>query len=118
MITTARLKNITLTLIVIISVSFFNLMFVSGTVERLSGLFASLLVIILFVFHIIYFNKDDSPKPQLNFKTPVILILLTPLLSMVIAKYFHGQSFALSLYAHSPMYLYLLYFLEVYLILL
>jgi hypothetical protein len=104
------LKKIVTVFIVVLSISFYNLFFVSGTIARVSGFLAALIVIALLVFHVIYYT-DVKTEMRLTFTFPMVLMLISPFLSMLIAKYYHGQSIGLSLYAQSPMYLYLFYFL-------
>jgi hypothetical protein len=108
---TLILKRGIIIFVILLSISFYKLFFVTGTITRVSGLIAAFTVIFFLVFHIIYFNVTEKSHVEKNFVVPVTLFFIAPFLSMQIAYFFHDQPYLISIYAQSPMYLYLLYFL-------
>ena len=105
-------RNLATLFIGFLSIKFYTLFFIAGTIERMIGLTASLVTIGIFIFHFIYFPKKEKiGKTPILFKTEFIFFMLCPFLSMLVAKYYHGQSFGLTLYMSSGMFIYLMYFL-------
>ena len=88
---------------------FFKLSYVSRQMGILMNLIGAIVVISMIVFYHTFYPKKIKTIPM-HYKTHINLLLFSVLLSMPMAKIFHGQNYATTLFAQKFTYFFLLYF--------
>ncbi len=76
---------------------------------RIISEFAAIAVIILFLLiKQTYYSEKEAPK---NFVLPISLFIISMLLSTIVTKFYHNQSYLLSVWISRGVFFYFLYFL-------
>jgi hypothetical protein len=101
-------KKIIIFLILLCSAYFYQLSFLPSRLIYLIQFGVTGMMFVVLVVQGIYGNSSNTQK--LNFSYPVFLILSSVFLSMIIAQAYHGQNYALSVWANRFMYFYVFYF--------
>jgi hypothetical protein len=102
------LKNWVLLLIILCSISFYEIRFIPQVALKALEFMGAGLIVSLLILNSIY---DKSPRIRKNFKVEISLILISVFLSMFGAYLYHDQPFAVTLVVQRYMYFFLLYFL-------
>ncbi|MBN2215325.1 MAG: hypothetical protein JW723_13890 [Bacteroidales bacterium] len=101
-------KNILVVIIILVSLSFFELKLISN--EFISKIqFAILPLMLIYYFFLIVY--DNGQRIVSRFRIEIILIWIAVILSMFGAYYFHHQNFGITAIAQRAMYFYIFYFL-------
>ncbi len=101
------IKKMVITLILFSSAEFFRIVFLSSNIIFLIQFVITAMMFVILVVQEIY-GKNGTIK--LNFKSPIFLIYTGMFLSMIVAQAYHGQSYALTIWAQRYMYYYVFYF--------
>jgi hypothetical protein len=99
--------NFVLITTVIAYFQLFKFVVIPTPVQTLSQIAAVGIILFFIIMRFIYF---DTSHAVMNFKWPILLLLLGAVPSFFIAFYFHQQSFIISAYANRLLLFYLLYF--------
>ncbi len=78
-------------------------------VERIQFVMPIFCLCLLIVFSR-YFRHRNNKQIELNFKTPIVLLLTGWILSMVVCQLYHGQNYVISLFATRLIFNYTFYF--------
>jgi hypothetical protein len=85
----------------------FRLSVLPSSFNKLAGIIAVLIIITFLILKFIYKNEPELPK---NFLLPVILILISALISPIMALSYNGQPYFLSIWISFNLFFYLFYF--------
>ncbi|NBC81814.1 MAG: hypothetical protein GVY19_00380 [Bacteroidetes bacterium] len=98
------------TFIIIISHGeLFSLMFIPREARLLSGFFMNIIFVILIIANYLYFNKGNENIKK-HFSILILLMLLSVLGSLLVAKYHHHQPYYLTLWRSKNQFFFLFYF--------
>jgi hypothetical protein len=103
-----RVNIIILSFIILCSTSFYKLKLLGGPVQKVAELMGAGVILLMIILYLVY---SDQKSIRQHYVTPIILIFLSMLTSMVMAYVIHEQKFMLTLFAQRALYYYLLYFL-------
>lgn len=103
-----RVNIIILSFIILCSTSFYKLKLLGGPVQKVAELMGAGVILVMIILYLVY---SDQKSIRQHYVTPIILIFLSMLTSMVMAYVIHDQKFMLTLFAQRALYYYLLYFL-------
>jgi len=101
-------RKVILIIVILTSLQLFQLSFIPEVVIKLSGLIGIALIAALIVLYTIY-SREKLFKAY--FTAPIIVILVSVLISMFGALAFQGQSFMVTAYAQRAIYFYSFYLL-------
>lgn len=103
-----RIENIFVIFIILCSTSFYNLL-ILGPGAKASETLGIIVILVLWIFHIVYADRSSTfPK---HYTTYIILIFLSLITSMIMAKYSRDQNLSSTLIAQQAIYYYMFYFL-------
>ncbi len=103
----ARIKNIYVYAIILCSTSFFSLTML-GPIAKIGEFLGVGIIIVLLLLHIVYGDQKAYPH---QFALFILLIFLSLVTSMMMAKFSRDQNFAATMIAQRAIYYYLFYFL-------
>jgi len=104
-----KTNNLVVIFIIICSTSFYKFSFL-GRMDKVAELIGVGLIVFSIILFFVYSKRLDQPIRR-NFVTPILLILISLIPSMLVANTEHGQSFGFTMYAQRALYYYMLYFL-------
>ena len=99
-------KRIVITIVILSSVSLFNLIFIPEAIVKLLGFAAPAFMLAIIIMHGIY---DQSFRFKKRFTIEISLIFISLILSMFGAYYFHDQGFGITATTQRFMYFLLFY---------
>ncbi len=102
-----RIENIYVIIIILLSTSLFSLSFL-GPLAKAAQISGILFIFILLAIYIVY---SENTLCKHNFTSYVVLILISFVTSMLMAKFSRNQSFGDTLFAQRALFYYLFYFL-------
>jgi hypothetical protein len=102
-----RLENIYVVFIILCSTSFFSLAML-GPIAKVGEILGIGIIAVLLLLYIVY-AKQDTFKHQ--YSLFIVLIFLSLITSMLMAKFSRNQDFSATLFAQRAIYYYLFYFL-------
>jgi hypothetical protein len=101
-------KKVIIIIVILTSIQFYQLSFIPEAVIKTSELLGIALMAAVIVLYTIY-SREKLFKA--HFTTPIVLIIVSVLISMFGAYAFHDQSFLITAWAQRSIYFYLVYLL-------
>jgi len=104
---TRNISKLVLLFFIVSYFKLFQLSFISSTIGYLAQIISGGLLISFLIIGIIYLPFRHI---QMHFSTPIIILIISSIPSIFMAKYFHQQSILISAFAYRLLVFYLIYF--------